>query len=413
MTDWTLPEALIVCHIYAIRERNKEKAKQLANCALGMLDRSRGSLNKKIANIQYVDSDGREGLENGGKIDKQAWAIYSDYSEYDRQVLESAIMSCSPEIKDLLLKADDAPIRGEDVIKECKVRVGQAQLRAKCLELAGGKCMVTGIHCPELLVASHIKPWRDCSKDEKTDARNVLCLSPFYDALFDKHLMTVYPDMSIRYSPKLRDSMGEQEYSRFIAPYDRIEVNELNRPDEKYLRIHNEEFEKNLRRGKDGRVRPSSRIRVRKLFADTRHDRVPIALQLALPDHYDCPAHLAELSLVALVSRHIGGELVLPVLAVVLGYGEVAMGAAVPEAAVDEYRDFAPRIADVRPSRDLPLESVPGIPCIPEGSAEGEFGPSVFPFVRLHRSCRVFVERFAVVFHRSGSTAGIISGQRF
>ena len=109
--------------------------------------------------------------------------------------------------------------------------------------------MVTGIRCPELLVASYIKPWRDCNKDEKTDVRNVLCLSPFYDALFDKHLMTVYPDMSIRYSPKLCDSMGEREYSRFIAPYDRIEVNELNRPDEKYLRIHNEGFEKNLRRG--------------------------------------------------------------------------------------------------------------------------------------------------------------------
>lgn len=48
MADWTLPEALIACHIYDIRGRDREKAKQLTNCALGMLDRSRGSLNKKL-----------------------------------------------------------------------------------------------------------------------------------------------------------------------------------------------------------------------------------------------------------------------------------------------------------------------------------------------------------------------------
>ena len=157
----------------------------------------------------------------------------------------------------------------------------------------------------------------------------------------------------------------------------------------------------------------SFQSRAGQFFAYGPDDRVHIMLQLALPHHDDSPAHLAKLLQVALVSRHIGGELVLPVLAVVLGHGEVAMGAAVPEAAVDENRDSAPRVADVRPSRNLPLKPVSGITCIPEGSAEDEFGLGVFPFVRLHRSCRVFVERFAVVFHRSGSTVGIIAGQRF
>ena len=247
MTNWTFFEDIVACHIYAVENiaKDKEKAKQLKECALRILPRNENALKFKIANIEYVVT-GEKGFENKAEMDELAWKSYSAFNKNQKETLEAAILSCYPEIKDLLLR-DGVPIRGEDVIRECKVRIGQAKLRERCLELAGGRCMVTGIRGPELLVASHIKPWRDCTAEEKTDVRNVLCLSPFYDALFDKHLMTVYPDMSIRYSPKIHECMDEQEYARFIAPYVKLEVNERNRPDDRYLKIHNEEFEKMLK----------------------------------------------------------------------------------------------------------------------------------------------------------------------
>lgn len=48
------------------------------------------------------------------------------------------------------------------------------------------RCCVTGLAVPELLKASHIKPWAACdSDDERLDVFNGLLLSPHLDALFD------------------------------------------------------------------------------------------------------------------------------------------------------------------------------------------------------------------------------------
>ena len=52
-------------------------------------------------------------------------------------------------------------------------RVGQDVFRAGLLDYWEGKCAVTGLAIPELLRASHIKPWADC----ETDAERLGCCS--------------------------------------------------------------------------------------------------------------------------------------------------------------------------------------------------------------------------------------------
>ena len=57
---------------------------------------------------------------------------------------------------------------------------------------------------PELLRASHIKPWASCdSDDERLDVFNGLLLSPTMDALFDAGLMTISEDGSVLLSSSL------------------------------------------------------------------------------------------------------------------------------------------------------------------------------------------------------------------
>jgi putative restriction endonuclease len=52
-------------------------------------------------------------------------------------------------------------------------------------------CRCTGIRAPELLIASHIKPWRYCTDaEERLDGSNGLLLSPNADHLFDRGLMS-------------------------------------------------------------------------------------------------------------------------------------------------------------------------------------------------------------------------------
>lgn len=65
-------------------------------------------------------------------------------------------------------------------------RVGQNLFRGALLDYWQGRCCVTGLAVPELLRASHIKPWARCDSDEeRLDVFNGLLLAPHLDALFD------------------------------------------------------------------------------------------------------------------------------------------------------------------------------------------------------------------------------------
>ena len=84
-------------------------------------------------------------------------------------------------------------------------RVGQNIFRAALLDYWQVRCCVTGLAVPELLRASHIKPWARCATDqERLDAFNGLLLAPHLDALFDAGLMTVDDDGSVRLARRLR-----------------------------------------------------------------------------------------------------------------------------------------------------------------------------------------------------------------
>jgi hypothetical protein len=83
-------------------------------------------------------------------------------------------------------------------------RVGQTMFRAALLDYWQGRCCVTGLDVPELLRASHIKPWASCGQDdERLDVFNGLLLAPHLDALFDAGWMTVRPDGEVDISPAL------------------------------------------------------------------------------------------------------------------------------------------------------------------------------------------------------------------
>jgi hypothetical protein len=71
-------------------------------------------------------------------------------------------------------------------------RVGQDLFRAGLLDYWDGRCAITGLAVPELLRASHIKPWADCDTDaERLDVFNGLLLAPQLDAAFDRGFLTV------------------------------------------------------------------------------------------------------------------------------------------------------------------------------------------------------------------------------
>lgn len=83
-------------------------------------------------------------------------------------------------------------------------RVGQDIFRQGLMEYWEGRCAITGLAIPELLRASHIKPWADCATDaERLDVYNGLLLAPHLDALFDQGFITVADDGKVVISTAL------------------------------------------------------------------------------------------------------------------------------------------------------------------------------------------------------------------
>ena len=75
----------------------------------------------------------------------------------------------------------------KEKIKLLKTRINQRGYRNRVIARWNGCCSVTGCNCTELLIASHIKPWKDCyENNEWLNPKNGLLLVPNLDTLFDK-----------------------------------------------------------------------------------------------------------------------------------------------------------------------------------------------------------------------------------
>ena len=91
-----------------------------------------------------------------------------------------------------------------EVERMVRQRVGQEKFRNALLTYWGGACAVTGVSLPEVLRASHIKPWSECESDmERLDVFNGFLLTANLDALFDKFLITFDRDGALQPSPNL------------------------------------------------------------------------------------------------------------------------------------------------------------------------------------------------------------------
>ena len=98
-------------------------------------------------------------------------------------------------------------IRGTEVERVVRQRVGQQTFRQAMMAYWGGACAVTEIAIPEVLRASHAKPWAECASDtERLDVFNGFLLSANLDALFDRFLISFDVDGGLMIASSIPDS---------------------------------------------------------------------------------------------------------------------------------------------------------------------------------------------------------------
>jgi len=82
-------------------------------------------------------------------------------------------------------------------------RLGQGGYRESLLDMWGSRCALTDCNIVQVLRASHIKPWRDSTNEERLDPYNGVLLAASIDALFDKNIITISADGSILVSSSI------------------------------------------------------------------------------------------------------------------------------------------------------------------------------------------------------------------
>lgn len=112
-----------------------------------------------------------EAAELVNSTERSSPALESDVEEWERRV-EFQI-------------SEDSEIPDTDRQALILARRGQGKFRINVRQIEKS-CRVTKVDRLEHLVASHSKPWRDCSHAERLDGENGLLLTPTVDHLFDK-----------------------------------------------------------------------------------------------------------------------------------------------------------------------------------------------------------------------------------
>ncbi|MDX1260712.1 HNH endonuclease [Exiguobacterium sp. K1] len=115
-------------------------------------------------------------VENTGFLypcsDDLSMYLFSEIAKYNTEVINEDEMNQTEVQLELLMR------RGQHVYKK------------RLIALWKGQCSICHINLPELLRASHAKPWKDSNPNERLDPYNGLLLCAHHDALFDKGLIS-------------------------------------------------------------------------------------------------------------------------------------------------------------------------------------------------------------------------------
>lgn len=98
-------------------------------------------------------------------------------------------------------------------------------------------CRITKVDRPEHLIASHAKPWRDSTNDERLDGENGLLLTPTVDHLFDRGFISFEGNGRLIVSPVAH---AESLRRMGVDPAVPVSVGAFSEGQRRYLEYHRE-----------------------------------------------------------------------------------------------------------------------------------------------------------------------------
>jgi len=256
---WTREELFLVFNLYCKLPYgnfnvSSKDVKELAK----LIGRTPGAVAYKLVNFVSLDPKqkelGRKGAGNTSKLDKEMFAEFT--RNFDQCFYESElILERRTGIKSDFVKAHvknhedannvemlvDANKKGETKEQTVMLRVNQDYFRRIVLANYATQCAITGISVPELLIASHIKLWRD-DVSNRLNPANGICLSATFDRAFDQGLITIDSDYNIVFSQRLKSFYDKEFYDKEFARFEHRPIIRPVKflPNIEFLRFHYE-----------------------------------------------------------------------------------------------------------------------------------------------------------------------------
>lgn len=206
--------------------------------------RSPAGVAQKLGNFGAFDPELKRknisGLGHGSKLDREIWdEFHNDWGKLvaaaDR--LRIKLSGSEKSVGEFQLQTPAGPSERVATVRQ---RVHQAFFRDAVLSSYEETCCVTGICVVECLVAGHIVPW---SVDEKlrADPTNGLCLTATFEKLFDRGLMTIEADLTVKVSQQVLKDKNEA-VRKLIAVHHQRAIRRPARflPRERHLKWHRE-----------------------------------------------------------------------------------------------------------------------------------------------------------------------------
>lgn len=157
---------------------------------------------------------------------------------------EQVIAAFEDALETSIVASQDIPNTEKEQI--IKARRGQGRFREN-VQLHEHQCRITGVTHAEFLIASHIKPWRVATHQERLDGENGLLLCPNIDFLFDRGFISFADDGSLLISP----TSDVECFRRLGVPVDEpVNVGAFSPKQKEYLSHHRRNIF--LEAGRDG-----------------------------------------------------------------------------------------------------------------------------------------------------------------
>lgn len=246
---WSREETILAFDLYSRTPFGKIHAgnKDIIRLA-ELIGRTPASVGLKMANLASHDPSlskrGVVAMQHGSKLDSEIWEEYcNDWESLSYEAKQILNTYEGDNIKET--EAVDYTLYPEGITVESTVkeRVGQQFFRNAVLNAYSRKCCITGMALSELLIASHIKPWKISDpKTERTNPRNGLCLNSFHDKAFDRGLITIDYSYRIILSPQLKRMAMDDNSRSWLQFYESktIQLPDKFIPDKLFIEYHND-----------------------------------------------------------------------------------------------------------------------------------------------------------------------------